>query len=89
MLTVRCPGCGAVFTMESEGNLSLLQAAARLGISPYTLRSWAKYGGKITYIKAGRRLLFRPADLEGFERRNLVKARVRAVERGETREHAD
>ena len=61
--------------MADERNLGLLEAAARLGISPYTLRAWAKYGGRISYIKAGRRLLFRPADLEEFERRNLVEAR--------------
>jgi excisionase family DNA binding protein len=61
--------------MELVGNLSVVQAAARLGVSPYTLRSWAKYGGKIAYIKAGRRLLFRPEDLEAFERQHRVEAR--------------
>ena len=59
----------------AEGNLSIVEAAARLGVSPYTLRSWAKYRGRISYIKAGRRLLFRRADLEEFERRNLIEAR--------------
>jgi excisionase family DNA binding protein len=62
--------------MADERNMSLVEAASRLGISPYTLRSWAKYGGRITYIKAGRRLLFRAADIEAFERRNLVEARA-------------
>ncbi len=60
------------------GNLSVVEAAARLGVSPYTLRAWAKYGGRIAYIKAGRRLLFRPSDLEEFERRNLVEVKVPA-----------
>lgn len=60
---------------EAHGNLSLLEAAARLGVSPYTLRSWAKYGGKISYLKAGRRLLFRRVDIEEFEKRSLVEAR--------------
>jgi excisionase family DNA binding protein len=62
--------------MTDERNMSLVEAASRLGVSPYTLRSWAKYGGRISYIKAGRRLLFRPSDIEAFERRNLVEARA-------------
>jgi excisionase family DNA binding protein len=61
--------------MERAGNLSVVQAAARLGVSPYTLRFWAKYRGRLPYVKAGRRILFRPADLEAFEQANLVEAR--------------
>lgn len=58
-----------------QGNLSLLEAAQRLGVSPYTLRYWAKYAGRISYIKAGRRLLFKPEHLVEFEQRNLVEAK--------------
>jgi excisionase family DNA binding protein len=57
-----------------EANLSLVQAAARLGVSPYTLRGWAKYGRRLPYLRLGRRLLFRPEDLEAFERRCFVAA---------------
>ena len=57
------------------GNLSLTEAARRLGVSPHTLRAWAKYRGRIAYIRAGRRMLFAPRDLEAFEARCRVPAR--------------
>jgi len=60
---------------NQPGNLSLTEAAQRLGISPHTLRVWAKYRGRIAYIRAGRRLLFAPRDLEAFEARCRVEAR--------------
>jgi excisionase family DNA binding protein len=60
-----------VSTLASS-NLSLRQAAARLGVSPHTLRSWAVYQGRLNYVRLGRRLLFRPQDLAEFEQRGLV-----------------
>lgn len=58
-----------------ERNLSLVEAAARLGVSPYTLRSWSVYQKRVPYMKMGRRLLFARADLEAFERRSRVPGR--------------
>jgi excisionase family DNA binding protein len=57
------------------GNLSLEVAAARLGVSPHTLRAWAIYQHRVPYLRLGRRVLFRPADLEAFERAGLVEAK--------------
>lgn len=57
-------------------NLSLRAAAGRLGVAPLTLRRWAVYQRRLPYLKAGRRLLFRPGDLEAFELSCLVPART-------------
>jgi excisionase family DNA binding protein len=65
-----------------DANLSLVQAAARLGVSPHTLRGWAKYRRRVPYLRLGRRLLFRPQDLEAFERRCLVAAAEEGVRTG-------
>jgi DNA-binding transcriptional MerR regulator len=59
-----------------EGNYSLVTAAQRLGVSPHTLRFWTVYRGLVPHVRLGRRIVFRPADLEEFERRNLVAARA-------------
>jgi len=69
-------------------NLSLIDAAARIGVAPHTLRRWAVYQGRLPYLKLGRRLLFRPSDLEAFERASLVvppSARGGTRARGEKR----
>lgn len=58
-----------------EQNLSLTEAAERLGISPHTLRFWTIYRGLVPYVRLGRRVLFRPADLKAFEEKNRVEAR--------------
>jgi excisionase family DNA binding protein len=57
------------------GNLSLEAAALRLGVSPYTLRSWAVYQRRLPFIRLGRRVLFAPADLAAFEAAGRVEAR--------------
>jgi excisionase family DNA binding protein len=58
-----------------RSNLSVAEAARRLGVSPHTLRAWARYQHRIAYIRAGRRILFAPADLAAFEARCRVEAR--------------
>jgi excisionase family DNA binding protein len=58
--------------VDSGQNLSLREAAARLGISPLTLRRMAVYAHKLPYLKVGRRILFRPHDLDTFEQSCLV-----------------
>jgi excisionase family DNA binding protein len=63
--------------MEREPNVSLVAAARRLGVSPHTLRTWSVYRRRIPFLRLGRRLLFRPRDLEHFEQANLVTAAAR------------
>jgi excisionase family DNA binding protein len=55
-------------------NLSLREAAARLGVAPLTLRRMAVYQHRLPYLKVGRKLLFRPQDLEAFEFGCLIGA---------------
>jgi hypothetical protein len=62
---------------RDERNLSLKEAATRLNVSPHTLRFWCVYRNWVPYIKAGRRVLIRPGDLEAFEAKNRVEARSR------------
>jgi excisionase family DNA binding protein len=58
-----------------ESNLSLDFAARRLGVSPHTLRAWAVYQRRLPFLRLGRRILFRPTDLQAFERQSLVEAK--------------
>jgi excisionase family DNA binding protein len=57
------------------GNLSIAEAAQRLGISPHTLRFWTVYRGLVPHVRLGRRIVFRPEDLEAFEQQHRVAAR--------------
>jgi excisionase family DNA binding protein len=61
--------------MGQQQNLSLQDAAVRLGVSPHTLRAWAVYQHRIAHVRLGRRILFRPVDVEAFEQANRVEAR--------------
>ena len=45
--------------------VNLTDGAARLGISPKTLRKW-QYQGRVPYYKVGRRVQFRVSDLDGL-----------------------
>lgn len=56
-------------------NYALKEAAERLGVSHHTLRAWAIYRGLVPYVRLGRKILFKPADLEAFEQKNRVEAR--------------
>jgi excisionase family DNA binding protein len=59
----------------NDRNLSLEEGAERLGISPHTLRAWSVYQHKVPFLRMGRRILFKPSDLEAFERSSRVAAR--------------
>ncbi len=59
-----------------DRNYSLVEAAHRLGISPYALRRWAVYDHRLPFMRLGRRLIFRQADLAAFEAACLVPART-------------
>lgn len=58
---------------SGERNLSVDEAAARLGVAPMTLRAW-KRQGLIAHLRLGRRVLFQEADLRAFEEARLVPA---------------
>jgi hypothetical protein len=60
---------------ETEANLTLVDAARRLGVSPFALRRWAVYQHRVPFLRLGRRLVFRPRDLEAFEAQCRVPAR--------------
>lgn len=64
-----------VAILAPVGNLTLDAAAARLGVSPHTLRSWSVYQRRVPFLRLGRRILFCPADLAAFEARHRVPAR--------------
>jgi excisionase family DNA binding protein len=59
-------------SMTEPRNVSLREGAARLGVSPLTLRRMAVYQHRLPYLKMGRRILFRPHDLATFEQSCLV-----------------
>jgi excisionase family DNA binding protein len=59
-----------------ETLLSVTDVAERLGISKHTLWSW-KYQRRIQFVKIGRRIMFRLADIEAFINVALVEPRPR------------
>lgn len=59
-----------------ERLLNVREAAERLGISPYTIRSW-QFQKKLAFVQLGRRIGFRPEDLDSFIKKNLVQAKER------------
>ena len=63
-------------TPSHAERLPLQDAARYIGedLSPHTLRSWARLG-KVSYIRAGRRLYFAKVDLDVFIRASRVEAR--------------
>ena len=60
---------------ETARNLSLKPAARRIGVSPFTLRAWSIYQGRIAFIRLGRRVLFATTDLDAFVARHRIAAR--------------
>ncbi len=55
--------------------LSVVQAAARIGVSRFTLRVWLRQR-RIPYVRLGRRVLIDPRDLERFIQAGRVDVRV-------------
>jgi len=59
-------------TQELEELLRIPAAARVLGIKPKTLRDWV-WRRKITFIKIGKGVAFRPSDLRDFIEKNVVR----------------
>jgi len=57
---------------ELEELLRIPQAARVLGIRPKTLRNWV-WRRKVTFVKIGKGVAFRPSDLRDFIEKNVVK----------------
>ena len=49
--------------MEHKLALGLKEAAAAVGLSPWTLRHWIKQG-RLRSVRLGRRVLIEPGELE-------------------------
>ena len=60
---------------EQRSLLSVARAAARIGISRFTLRSWIRQA-RLPHVRLGRRILVDPQDLERFVQANRVPAGV-------------
>ncbi len=73
MNEMQCKECQKQDVYESL--LSIDTVADRLNISPHTVRGlvWKR---KLSFIKIGARVLFRPQDLEDFIQANLVQSQA-------------
>lgn len=67
---------------QAEPCVTLKEAARRLGVSPFTLRAWARYHRRLPFFKLGHRLMFAPSDLDEFLRASRVPAREEAKQSG-------
>jgi len=61
---------------QVKANWDVPTAANRIGCSPYTLRAWLRER-RLPFIKAGRRVLLDPEDVEKFIDANRVPVLVR------------
>jgi excisionase family DNA binding protein len=60
-------------------SMNLEEAGKFLGVSPHTLRAWAR-SKKVRHFKLGRRIVFDRADLEAFLSSNVVELAKRSDE---------
>jgi predicted site-specific integrase-resolvase len=51
--------------------LETVHAADQLGLSPRTLEGWRRRGEGPPYLKIGRRVKYRPEDIEAFKATRL------------------
>jgi len=54
--------------------LSVVEVAAHLGVSRFTVRSWLRQA-RIPYVRLGRRVLLEPIEVQRFIEANRVEAR--------------
>ena len=67
-------------TSDDVQLLSVREASSRLAISVFTLREWLRQG-RLPYIRLGRRVLLRHADVEEVVVQHLVAAIPQAERR--------
>ena len=65
--------------MEHREKWSIRETPQRLGVSPFTVRTWLRQG-KISYHRLGRRIVLDQADVEAFLAGCRVEARNRPAE---------
>ena len=53
--------------MNGSPALNEQEVARRLGVSPFTLRAWRRQGRGPAYMKLGRAVRYRVADVAAFE----------------------
>jgi len=64
------------FASSSETRiLTDVQVAERLGVSPFTVRSWRRKGVGPRFLKMGRAVRYRSQDVDEYERGVLVETR--------------
>jgi hypothetical protein len=56
---------------DRDGHLTEAELARRWRISPRTVQRWRGQGRAPSHLVVGRRILYRWADVEAFERRRL------------------
>lgn len=57
--------------MRRQHLLETVHAADQLGLSPRTLEGWRRRGEGPPYLKIGRRVKYRPEDIEAFKTTRL------------------
>ena len=57
--------------MRRQHLLETVHAADELGLSPRTLEGWRRRGEGPPYLKIGRRVKYRPEDIEAFKATRL------------------
>jgi len=53
--------------------LTDIEVAARLGVSPFTLRAWRYRGVGPRFLKLGRAVRYRPDDVDAYLRAALIE----------------
>lgn len=65
----------------SGTTISVIEAAARLNVTPQTIRNWVR-AGRLTHITAGKSFRILPSELEGLQ---AMRRETRVIESVETR----
>jgi excisionase family DNA binding protein len=57
--------------------LTDIEVAARLGVSPFTVRAWRHKGLGPRFLKMGRAVRYRPEDVDEYEQQAIVEPQTR------------
>lgn len=61
---------------RASESLSAAEAGAFLGVSPHSLRDWRNRGVGPQFLKAGRRVVYRRADLEAYQASLVIETQA-------------